>query len=118
MRRTLVLTAVLTIGVAGFAVAEKATVVEAGNLILTFNGGFSPKKLPKARRVGITLDVSGKIETRDGTHPPALSEFVVETDRNGAINAEGLPICDAAKLQAQDTAHAEAACPTAIVGEG
>ena len=86
--------------------------------MLTFNGGFSPKKLPKAKRAGITLNVSGKIATKDKTHPPALKEFVLEADKNGAVNAKGLPVCTAGKLQAQDTKHAEAACPTAIVGEG
>jgi hypothetical protein len=123
MRRgfTLVLAwaAVSAIAVAGIAAAaEKPTVIQVGNLILTFNGGFSPKALPKAKRVGITLNVSGKIETKDKTHPPALGEFILEADKNGAINAKGLPVCTSGKLQAQDTPHAEAACPTAIVGEG
>jgi len=110
--------AALAVVVAGIAAAAKPTVVEVGNLIITFNGDFSPKKLPKAKRAGITLNVSGKIETKDKTHPPALTEFVLETDKNGAVNAKGLPVCTAGKLQAQDTKHAEAACPTAIVGEG
>jgi hypothetical protein len=112
------LAAVLAIAVAGIAAAEKATVIEVGNLILTFNGGFSPKKLPKTTRAGITLNVSGKIKTKDKTHPPALTEFVLETDKNGAVNAKGLPVCTSGKLQAQDTEHAEAICPTAIVGKG
>jgi hypothetical protein len=114
----LALAAALSVATAGIAAAEKATVVEVGNLILTFNGGFSPKALPKAERAGITLNVSGKIATKDKTHPPALTEFILEADKNGAINAKGLPVCTASKLQAQDTSHAEAACPTAIVGEG
>jgi len=108
----------LALVVAGIAVASKPVVVEVGNLVLTFNGDFSPKKLPKAKRAGITLHVSGKIATKDKTHPPALSEFTFEADKNGAVNAKGLPVCTSGKLQAQDTKHAEAACPTAIVGEG
>ena len=122
MRRSfilvLALAAAATIAVAGIAAAEKPTVIKVGNLILTFNGGFSPKALPKAKRVGITLNVSGKIQTKDKTHPPALTEFILEADKNGAVNARGLPVCTSGKLQAQDTHHAEAACPTAIVGEG
>jgi hypothetical protein len=115
---TLALAAVLALALVGIAAASKPVVVEAGNLVLTFNGDFSPKKLPKAKRAGITLNVSGKIATKDKTHPPAITEFVLEADKNGAINAQGLPVCTAGKLQAQDTAHAKAACPTAIVGEG
>jgi hypothetical protein len=115
---------ILAIGVAlalaagGVASAEKPVKVIAGNLSLTFNGGFTPKRLPKTEQAGIKLSISGKIATLDGTHPPALKEFVLETDRNGAINAKGLPVCTASKLQAQDTKHAEKACPDAIVGEG
>jgi hypothetical protein len=116
--RTLALSATIALVVAGIAAGSKPVIVKVGNLVLTFNGDFSPKKLPKAEQAGITLNVSGKIETKDKTHPPALTEFVLEADKNGAINAKGLPICTAGKLQAQDTKHAEAACPTAIVGEG
>jgi len=115
---TLALTAVLAIAVAGIATAEKPVVVQAGNLKITVNGGFTPKKLPKNELAGITLNISGAVETIDGTHVPALKEFVVETDKNGAVNAKGLPVCTSGKLQAQDTEHAEDICRTAIVGEG
>ncbi len=73
---------------AGIATAEKPVKVRAGNLELTFNGGFT------------------------------LKEFNVETDKNGAINVKGLPVCTASKLQSQDTKHAEAICRPAIIGSG
>lgn len=115
---TLAIGAALAVAFAGIATAEKPTIVQVGNLKLTLNGGFTPKKLPKNKMAGIKLNVSGKIQTVDGTHPPALREVIVETDKNGAINAKGLPVCTAAKLNSQDTAHAIKACPDAIVGEG
>ncbi len=116
---TLALAAALAVAVAGIATAEKPTIVQAGNLKLTLNGGFSPKALPKhGKPAPITLNVSGKIDTTDGTHPPALKEVVVETDKNGSIDVKGLPTCTSGKLQAQDTSHAEKACPTAIIGKG
>ncbi len=115
---TLAVGAALAIALAGIATAEKPVVVQQGNLKITINGGFTPKKLPKSTMAGIKLNISGKVETTDGSHPPALREFVVETDKNGAINAKGLPACSAAKLNSQDTKNAEKACPDAIVGEG
>jgi hypothetical protein len=115
---TLALGAAVAIAVAGIATAAKPTIVRAGNLILTLNGDFSPKQLPKNKLAGISLNISGKIATADGTHPPAMRKVVVLTDKNGTINAKGLPVCTSGKLQAQDTKHAEKACPTAIVGEG
>jgi hypothetical protein len=115
---TLALGAFLALVVAGIATADKPTIVQAGNLKLTLNGGFTPKKLSKTKPTPITLNISGKIDTLDGTHPPALKEVVVETDKNGSIDLKGLPTCTSGKLQAQDTKHAEAICPKAIIGSG
>ncbi len=122
MRKYLVLTmalgALTALTVTGLATAETPVKVRAGNLELTFNGGFTPKALPKNKFAPITLNVSGKIRTVDGTHPPAMREFVFDTDKNGAVNVKGLPKCSAAKLQSRDTKAAEAACKTAIIGSG
>jgi len=114
----LALGAALAVVVAGIATAAKPTIIRAGNLILTLNGDFTPKKLPRNKMAGITLNVSGKIATNDGTHIPALKEVLFEADKDGTINAKGLPVCTSGKLQAQDTEHAKKACPTAIVGKG
>src|SRR5438105_111030 len=82
---------VVAVVVGGVAVAKKypPTIVKAGNLVLTLNGGFSPAALPKSKLSPITLNIEGKIATADGTHPPALKEVVVETDKNGSINPKG-----------------------------
>jgi len=114
---TLALAVALAVTATGVAVAKKI-VVQQGNLKLTVDGTFSPKKLPKSKPAPLTLDISGKVETLDGTHPPALREFVVETDKNGSVNAKGLPVCTAGKLNSRDTSAAKKACPKAIVGEG
>jgi hypothetical protein len=122
MRKHLVITmalgALIALTVAGIATAEKPVKVRAGNLELTFNGGFSPKTLSKTKLTPISLNISGKLKTVDGTHPPALNEFIVETDKNGAVEVKGLPVCTASKLQSQDTKHAEAICKSAIIGTG
>jgi hypothetical protein len=115
---SMALGALIAVSVAGIATAEKPVKVRAGNLELTFNGGFTPKVLSKTKPTPITLNVSGEIKTVDGTHPPALKEFVLETDKNGAVNVKGLPACKASQLQSQDTKHAEAICKSAIIGSG
>jgi hypothetical protein len=104
--------------IAGIAAAEAPVKVRTGNLELTFNGGFTPKVLSKTKPTPIKLAVSGKIATLDGTHPPALKEFLLETDKNGAVNVRGYPICKSGQLQSQDSAHAEAICKKAIIGKG
>ena len=123
MRKYLLLTtalaALIAVSVAGIATAgNKPVTVRAGNLELTFNGGFSPKALPKKTLAPISFNASGKIKTIDGTHPPALTEFLVETDKNGAVFVKGYPTCKSGQLQAQDTAHAEKICKSALIGKG
>jgi hypothetical protein len=118
---TLALGTALAVVAAGLAMAagnHKPVVIQEGNLRVTVDGGFKPTALPKAKLAPIGLNVSGKIETTDGTHPPALKEFIVETDKNGTINAKGLAKCTIGKLVARETTAAEKACPTAIVGSG
>jgi hypothetical protein len=123
MRKYLIMTmalgALIAVSVAGIATAgNKPVTVQAGNLKLTFNGGFSPTALPKKTLAPISLSASGKIATLDGTHPPALKEFLLETDKNGSVQTAGFPKCTSGKLQSQDTAHAKAICKSAIIGTG
>jgi hypothetical protein len=112
--------AVLLVGLIGVgsATAEKPVRVEAGNLVFTFNGGFKPKALPKQKMAPIALTASGKIQTKDGTHPPALKEAIVETDKNGTINVTGLAVCKSGQLQSRATRAAEKACRKSIIGTG
>jgi hypothetical protein len=98
--------------------ANKPVTVEAGNLVVTVNGGFSPSKLPKKKLAPITFEASGKIATKDGSHPPALKKAIVETDKNGAVNVKGVPVCKSGQLQSRDTKAAEKACKPAIIGKG
>jgi len=122
MRKYLVITmalgALIALTVAGIATAEKPVKVRAGNLDLTFNGGFTPKALSKTTPTPIKLNVSGKIATVDGTHPPALKEFILETDKNGSVEVPGYPTCTSGELQARDSKSAKAVCGDAILGEG
>jgi hypothetical protein len=114
-----IIAAVLTLAVAGLAVAKwEPVVVKAGNLELTFNGGLTPEAVSKTKLTPVTFDISGKIRTLNGEHPPALKEFLLEADKNTDVDVTGLPTCSASKLQAQDTKHAEAACKPAIIGVG
>ena len=112
---SLVAFAAASVALAG---SEKPTIVEAGNVILTLNGGVSPTTLPKNSFAPITLHVSGQIATKDGSQPPALREVIVDTDKNGEVNPKGLPTCTAPKITATNTQTAEAACRSAIVGKG
>ncbi|HKT82814.1 MAG TPA: hypothetical protein VJQ84_03145 [Solirubrobacterales bacterium] len=121
MTLVLAIGAMVALALTGMALAagiNKPIKVIVGNLELTANGTFSPQKLPKNKLAPITINVSGKIRTLNGEHPPAVKEVVIETDKNGAINAKGLATCTSGKLQAQTTAKAKAACKESLIGEG
>jgi hypothetical protein len=115
---SLALCALVGLVAAGIAAAEKPITVEAGNLRLTFNGGVAPKALSKTKLEPISLNVQGKIESVDGSHPPPLSELVVDTDRNGTIDLQGVPSCKQGQLEARTTKDAEGVCGPAILGTG
>jgi hypothetical protein len=115
---TLALCALLALVVAGIAAAEKPITVQAGNLRATFNGGVKPKALSKTKLEPISLNVSGKIENVDGSHPPALTEVVVDTDKNGTIDVQGVPKCKQGQLEARTTKDVEKICGPAILGNG
>lgn len=109
--------AVLVAGGTALAGDEPVT-VETGNLVVTFDGGFSPKALPKKELAPMTLTASGKIATKDGFRRPALRGAIVEADENAAVKVKGLPVCRFGQLRLADTESAKATCPKAIVGHG
>ncbi|MDQ3726459.1 MAG: hypothetical protein M3335_11320 [Actinomycetota bacterium] len=90
----------------------------AGNICITDDGGISPSKLPKRGKAPVTARLEGKIETRDGTHPPALSSLQLEIDKTIGIDAVGLPTCRVGQIQSRTSAASKRACRDAIVGSG
>jgi hypothetical protein len=122
MRRILivvigVLTAAM-LSLAALANAEKPISVRAGNLVLTFNGGVSPKALSKTTFEPISLNVSGKIAEADGSQPPPLTEVLIDTDKNGMVDVKGVPVCKEGQLEARTSSAAEKACKPALLGTG
>jgi hypothetical protein len=116
---TFALAGLLAVAVAGVAIGagnkEEACV---SNVCIKAGGSFSPKKLSKTKQTPIALTAEGKIRTTDGSHPPAVKEVIVETDKNGAINVAHYPTCKASKIQSTDTPHAEKACKSSLIGTG
>jgi hypothetical protein len=112
------LLAVTAVGIAGAAGGETPVIVKVGNLELEANGGFTPTTISKTKQTPIELKASGGVRNIDGTHPPAARELIIEGDKNAEVHVKGIPTCSSSKLQATDTAAAEKACKSAIIGEG
>lgn len=92
--------------------------VSAGDIIITGDGGFTPKALPRKHDAPITLYGGGRISTVSGAYPPILKTLTFEFDRHGSVQTTGLPVCAKGKLIATTVATARRNCPGAIVGEG
>jgi hypothetical protein len=113
----LVLGAVLAVAMAAVATA-KWTVFQVGNLILKTEGKVMPTALPRHELAPSSFQTRGRIETADGTHPPALREGVIYFDESGELDARGLPVCAGGQLEARNTKGAKKACGDSIIGEG
>jgi hypothetical protein len=112
------LIAVSAVGIATAAGGETPVTVSVGNLELTTNGGFSPKALSKTKQTPISLKASGEVKEKDGSHPPAVREVIIEADKAGEVHTKGIPTCKSAQLQATETSVAEEECGEALIGEG
>jgi len=119
VRKTLlrahVLGVVLLLVVAATAVAIR---LEAGNIVVTTDGGFTPTTLPKKGFAPIKLHGYGKISTKDGSPPPIAETVTIWFDKHGAVETKGLPKCTPGKLKATTTSQARKLCPGSIIGKG
>jgi hypothetical protein len=115
--RAVVLGTLAAVSLAALASAASFK-VKSGKLEVTLGGSVSPSKLPKGKLAPVKTNISGRIATSDGSHPPALREVVVDIDKDAAIDSTGLPVCKAAQLEAQNTANARKVCGAATVGTG
>jgi hypothetical protein len=119
VRKTLLRAQVLAL-VAVFAIAATAAAIriEAGNLVVTTDGGFTPTTLPKKGFAPIKLHGFGKIDTKDGSLPPILETVTIWFDKHGEVETRGLPVCTPGRLAATTVPQARKLCPGAIVGTG
>lgn len=119
MRKILLRVQVLAL-VAVLAIAATAVAIrlEAANIVVTTDGGFTPTTLPKKGFAPIKLHGFGKIDTKDGSFPPILETVTIWFDKHGEVETRGLPICTPGKLKATTVPQARKLCPGAIIGKG
>jgi hypothetical protein len=112
------LVAVMAVGIAGAADGEGPVTVRVGEMELTADGGFTPKALSRTKQTPIEIHASGEVQMRDGSHPPAIREIIIEADKAGEQHTKGIPVCKQGQLQATSTAAALKNCKGALIGEG
>lgn len=100
------------------ASSAPAIQLRAGDILITAEGGFAPKTLPRDHDAPVTLHGGGRISTVSGGLPPVLKTITIEFDRHGSIDTEGLPVCRLGQLVATRTKQARQVCGDALVGHG
>lgn len=118
MRRRILIPVLIALFTLGAGAASSATTVQQEGVVVTFNAGFTPRDLPRDRPAPVSIEVTGKVRTADGSHPPALRKLEIELNRNGRLDSDGLATCRAPALQSTSTGTALARCRRAQVGSG
>jgi hypothetical protein len=95
-----------------------AEVARQGTLQVSFNGGISPQKLPRDELAPVTVLMNGKITTTDRSAPPKLEKIVLAINKEGVLDAKGLPTCSIARLNSLSSSQAKQACSGALIGHG
>lgn len=109
---------VAVLGTLLVAAAAHALRLDMGRTVIFATAEVSPSKLPEKGNVPIELTSIVKVRNRDGSLPPRLQKLVLQFDRNGYIDAKGIPVCTEARLRGKTPKAARAACRKSIVGTG
>jgi hypothetical protein len=113
-------TVALALAVAAAAIAGKPVQV-GGNIEAKFNGGFWPKTLAKKELTPISFWITGKVDTRDGIHPPPLKELILEGDKDASFSVKGIPLCRSEpgiESQRMTPDRVRKECRTSLIGQG
>jgi hypothetical protein len=118
LRRALPLLLIVAAGAAFAAGAGASALVETQELRLRLNAQFQPLKLPAHSFAPVQFEGDVSITNPSGGEPPALQQIVLDFDRDGRLDAGGLPTCQPEWIAAASVEEARRICKGAIVGTG
>jgi hypothetical protein len=108
----------MVVGCVLLAGGANAALVRVGNLVLTADGGFTPRQLPRRSYVPIDFRGTADLRSTDGSVPTPLQQVVIDFDRDGRLTTGGLAVCQPGALEGATPTEARNRCPAAIVGTG
>jgi hypothetical protein len=100
------------------AVGANAALVRVNGLVLTADGGFTPRMLPQHGYAPIDFRGMANLKAVGGGAPPPLQQLILDFDRDGKLTTAGLPICQPGSLEEKTPEEARSICAAAIVGTG
>jgi hypothetical protein len=111
------LLAIVGLGTLAIALARGES-VQQGNLIVSFDGGFSPRKLPRKDFAPVTVSLAGALRAADGSPLPRLRRLELDLAGGSLLDVRGLPTCSKRQLEVNSVGGALALCRDALVGSG
>lgn len=101
------------------ATIAQAEVEQQGDVIVAFNGGISPRALPRTGVAPVAVTIDSSFKSVEGADPPPqLKTISIAINRRGKIFDRGLPTCRVRRIQPATIAAAKRICGSAIVGSG
>lgn len=101
-----------------FATLAQGETQQVGNMQLTVTAKLAPNKLPRDRLAPTSVSIGWNITSTDVSEPPKLKAIGIEINRNGILDATGLPVCPYEKIQPASSARALSNCRASLVGRG
>ena len=95
-----------------------AITAEIGPVWVSATATMKPRELPARGNRPVFLNSVTRVGSKDGSTPPTLQTLIFQLDRNGTVDARGLPACTTAKLEGTTPAQARKRCAGALVGKG
>jgi len=103
----------------GVAAVARGEVEKDGNVIVTFDGGISPRALPRTGVAPVAVTIDSNVRSSDGTDPPPqLQTISIGINSSGKVFDRGLPTCRIRRIQPTTVAAAQRICGGAIIGHG
>jgi hypothetical protein len=96
----------------------QAEVVQQGGIRVHFDGGISPKKLPRSGARPVRVSLETKIAAAGRRALPQLQRIKLEINEHGHLDPTALPRCTVQDIQPSTTEKAMEACGPSLVGKG
>jgi len=96
----------------------RAELTQKGDLFVRFDGGISPRALPRRALAPIAVRIEGTIRTPAATDPPSLSRIRIALNKGGRLSSRGLPVCSRNEIDSTSSTEALKVCGASLVGTG
>ena len=115
-RLLLVLAVLAAIATGGGAARGERSQVE--GVVVSLNGGVSPRELPRNEPAPVAVRLAGRVITADDAPLPRVNWIRLELAWRGLLDTQGLPVCPRTRLLGADSETAAERCRESRVGHG